>query len=65
MMVISSINAIKESMTLAEYNKAREVYEEVSKVDNTPSSAIALFYYVGIAEGKRMERARRKGKAHE
>ena len=58
-----SIKTIWANTTLDECDKARAVYLNLRTIEREAFFAIPILYLIGIAEGKRIERARRKGNA--
>lgn len=59
----STIEAIRDNLRMSDLAKARELFQELKSIESEEAFAICLLYHVGVAEGKRAERARRKGGA--
>lgn len=61
-MTTEMIKTIKAYTTLGEYVAAKELLDTITEtgIEKEPMFAVALLYKLGIVEGKRQERARRK-----
>lgn len=54
---------INEYMTYGEMQEAGQIYRALKEIEREESITIMLLYQLGIAVGKRQERARRKHNA--
>lgn len=55
-----SLETIRDYTTIGEYFAAKEIYENLNKIEKEPIFSIGAVYKAGIIKGKQMERARRK-----
>lgn len=58
-----SIANIRNNMKICEFYEARSAFNELRAIEKEEPFAVAMLYQLGIARGKQMERARRKGGA--
>ena len=57
---IAEIKEMWKHATFDDYIKGREAFLMLQSIEKEQSCVIALLYLAGIAEGKRIERAKRK-----
>ena len=55
-----TIEAIWNSITIDEYVNYKRMFDELRSIGSEPIFTNVLLYKVGVAEGKRQERARRR-----
>lgn len=61
----ASMATLRAYSTVKEIEEGKNVFKELRTIEKETPFAIALLYKMGVVEGKRQERARRKGGAIE